>query len=51
MLPLNMVIPATNRPAASVFFGATVVARRRTPECISCSRLSVQLMKDLNDED
>jgi len=32
MLPLNIVIPATSKLAARVFFGATEVARRRTPE-------------------
>jgi hypothetical protein len=32
MLPLNMVIPATNKLDARVFFGATALERRRTPE-------------------
>lgn len=36
MLPLNIVIPAVNNPAAMRFCGAAVVARRRTPECTSC---------------
>lgn len=36
MLPLNIVMPAVKRPAAMRFCGATVVARRRTPECMSC---------------
>ena len=35
MLPLNIVMPATNRLAASVFFGATELVRRRTPEWMS----------------
>jgi hypothetical protein len=38
MLPLNIVMPATNNPDASVFFGATVLARRRTPECSICGK-------------
>jgi hypothetical protein len=33
MLPLNIVMPATNNPDASVFFGAMALERRRTPEC------------------
>jgi hypothetical protein len=32
MPPLNIVMPATNKLAASVFFGATALERRRTPE-------------------
>jgi hypothetical protein len=35
MLPLNIVMPATKSEAAILFLGATDVARRRTPECIS----------------
>jgi len=41
MLPLNIVIPATNREAASVFLGATALERRRTPEWISCEKYRV----------
>jgi hypothetical protein len=29
-------MPATRRLAARVFLGVTEVARRRTPECMSC---------------
>jgi hypothetical protein len=35
MLPLNMVIPAVNRAAASLFLGATDAVSSRTPLCIS----------------
>ena len=37
MLPLNMVMPAVSNIAAALFFGATDVARRRTPLCSNCS--------------
>ena len=33
--PENMVIPAVNRPMASLFCGAATVVRRRTPEWMS----------------
>jgi hypothetical protein len=35
MLPLNIVIPATNKEDASAFFGARALVRRRTPEWTS----------------
>lgn len=35
MLPLNIVIPATKSDAATLFLGATDVARSRTPEWMS----------------
>ena len=35
MLPLNIVMPATKSEAAILFFGATLVARSRTPEWMS----------------
>lgn len=35
MLPLNIVMPATKREAASVFFGAAVAVRRSMPEWMS----------------
>jgi hypothetical protein len=38
MLPQNIVMPATNNPDASIFFGATALERRRTPECTNCGK-------------
>jgi len=38
MLPLNIVMPATKREAASVFLGAMALERRRTPECTSFAK-------------
>jgi hypothetical protein len=35
MVPENIVMPAVKRPAAILFFGASVEERRRTPECIN----------------
>jgi len=33
-------MPATSKEAASVFFGATALESRRTPEWTSCANLS-----------
>jgi hypothetical protein len=42
ILPLNMVIPAVNRPRARVFCGAIAEVNVKATECINCRWVSAQ---------